>query len=1452
MFLSFLDSDADLVRKALGGESMAFENLVQRYQRKAFAIARAAGAPRGALEDLVQDAFLRAFRELASLREPGRFGPWFLTIVRNVVRSASRKRRLREEGEPLPAPPLAFEESPGEVLEAQELREALWRKVSELPEGIREAIYLYYHEGESAQAVARALGITSATAKWRLMKGREILRGELWRELRDSLRDLLPSARQWKTTGRRLALAALASLPPILGATAAAHAAPGGVSLAKATLGGLSMSGKKIVTPVLLALLLTAGGVALLSLTSRGDRRGEESAAKARAGLVAAPADRSSGAGGAAEKPRDAAEGIAPATKRPVGPASLSGRIRGPGGEPVARARVFAIPLDAWNSVAASLKSDPFAARTDRAEELRRLREAYMKAAGTVPRAESAEGGAYEFRGLSAGIYRILAAHPEYVPSFGSLVDVQSGAPSHRDVTLAAALAISGKVVDAAGRAVAGARIEALSDLEGSLGGSRKADGLAARWEEGKILLDEEKVLSGPDGAFRVGSIEPASYDLTARKDGWIEAKAFSVPAGSQGVVLALEDGAVVAGRVIDPDGKPMAGADVSLDPAPDFEVHKLFDWGRLDLDGPQTRRHHARTGTDGRFEIGGLGDGGFGLLVAAGELPRLKRDLTVVERRTDLGDLILEGPRTISGIVSGPDGGPVALARVWVPRPTRRVGSANSIVVTEPEAIVETKTAADGSFFLHGLPRGPHDVRASSELYADGELRAVESGTRDVTVHLKAGLAIAGKVVDDETSSSVPGAQVRLGLRGEKSAASGPDGSFLIRGLPVTSLHNGWTAVRAHHADYGLFTDYSVSVLGRDQRSPLIIRLSRSQTLTGWVRDARGGAIARAAVWYEVIGLPAEAMGYNPLAGLRTRSASDGAFALPAPSSLRSLIGDPRLFVLASHPTEGSVRVGPLDLARTGERWPEVVVVLAAGATIEGTVSDAGGRPVAGARILVRSLAKSDGASGGPPEFLGAASAAYAGLNGSYRVTGVESGPAAVVASALGYASRTLEGIEVGREPLRLDLALEEGAILEGRVIDGDGNPVAGAEVAAFPKAIQRQIGAGPGGDSDFLRRMSRLAKEGLASARTDAGGRYRIEHLPEGTYDLVARADGFEAVEASDVRTGERPPDLVLERFAAVHGTVLDADTRKAIALFEVDVLDRKKLSTPSQGKSRALSFDYRVASEGELRFEDPAGRFQYDGLRPGDYTLLVKAPGYDFTLEQVTLQGGKVRVVEVFLNRGSQIGGVVVDAETGGPISGVQVGCSLQRGPAEDRGISPFRESFVTGDDGTFSISGLRNGSYHLGATHPLYERGSTPLLEIPASDGTQIELKLKPAGRIEGRIRGLTNLHGVKRRLNHSLDLKRIEAEEKEPKGKRGRSYGMPIHLDPQGNFRADSLAPGTYRLEMKKQEVEQGEVVHLGPSGGFSGNKPVGPEEVVPLGEVEVRPRETTTFDATVP
>src|SRR5688572_18040632 len=224
-------ADARLVADALSGNQGAVEELIARYQHRALAIALAAGVRRDSVPDVLQDAFVRAFRALPQLEAHGSYGAWFLTIVRNVAR-----RSLREV--PRDAPPEELDrladrsgESHADTIERSDFNERLRREVDGLPEGIREAIFLYYYEGESVRRVATVLGTTTAAVKNRLQKGRDLLRDRLWRELRDSLRDMLPSARESRRAARHLSLVVLTSLPAAWGAAAGAStgAPPAGV-----------------------------------------------------------------------------------------------------------------------------------------------------------------------------------------------------------------------------------------------------------------------------------------------------------------------------------------------------------------------------------------------------------------------------------------------------------------------------------------------------------------------------------------------------------------------------------------------------------------------------------------------------------------------------------------------------------------------------------------------------------------------------------------------------------------------------------------------------------------------------------------------------------------------------------------------------------------------------------------------------------------------------------------------------------------------------------------------------------------------------------------------------------------------------------------------------------------------------------------------------------------------
>jgi len=262
-WIPFLSTDALLVRRALLADAGALDTLVLRYQGKAHAVARGQGVPEHAIDDVVQESFLHAIRDLPRLRDHRVFGPWFLSIVRNNGRDLLR-RIAREGAEPLPEDIAAGNPVPVDV----ESREGLWAKVAELPEATREAVFLYYHEGKSTRAVARALGISVSAVKGRLEHGRKLLREKLWREVEESCRRTMPPRDEWNRRGRQLTLALLAA-PTWTAVEAGAGASinmrgllQGAGSSKLSTMMGALMSGKKIGFGVAGLLLLLSGTVA--------------------------------------------------------------------------------------------------------------------------------------------------------------------------------------------------------------------------------------------------------------------------------------------------------------------------------------------------------------------------------------------------------------------------------------------------------------------------------------------------------------------------------------------------------------------------------------------------------------------------------------------------------------------------------------------------------------------------------------------------------------------------------------------------------------------------------------------------------------------------------------------------------------------------------------------------------------------------------------------------------------------------------------------------------------------------------------------------------------------------------------------------------------------------------------------------------------------------------------
>lgn len=191
-------SDADLVQRTLKGNSEAFEGLVARYWPVANAIAASRLYSTAHAEDAAQEALVRAYQDLDKLREPRKFGAWFVTIVRRTVsRMNSREERERANR---PGEECAVYPDPA----GRELRNQVWAAVQQLDDDHRDAILLHYFAGRSAREIAGMLDATPAAVRKRLQRAREAL-GE--RLLRDLSGEFCPTEDRKKKVMRAVAAA---------------------------------------------------------------------------------------------------------------------------------------------------------------------------------------------------------------------------------------------------------------------------------------------------------------------------------------------------------------------------------------------------------------------------------------------------------------------------------------------------------------------------------------------------------------------------------------------------------------------------------------------------------------------------------------------------------------------------------------------------------------------------------------------------------------------------------------------------------------------------------------------------------------------------------------------------------------------------------------------------------------------------------------------------------------------------------------------------------------------------------------------------------------------------------------------------------------------------------------------------------------------------------------------
>jgi uncharacterized GH25 family protein len=424
--------------------------------------------------------------------------------------------------------------------------------------------------------------------------------------------------------------------------------------------------------------------------------------------------------------------------------------------------------------------------------------------------------GAFTFAALPAGSFRFAAAHPEYARGSSALTTLD-GKHDQRDVTitLTAGAAVRGTVVDQNKQPVPGARVRV---------------GIASR--RGMIFEPPRQAYSDAKGAFEIKGL--ARRELTAiamHENGSSQAIDVDTTRGDVGnVQLVLDVTGTIAGIVVDPQGNPIEGVQVSA--GPNFRTQGPLDMSQFRLRGfPQEL-----TDSAGKFVLTGLAKGSYMVQATRSQAASRGRRMaapdsgTVAETGTQNLKLVLAPEGGVKGKVQLADGGTPAMFTV-------QVGFAQ-----------QTFTGTD-AFELDALPPQKYELSVRGPAFQAKAVEVVvEPGkTADVgTITVAKGRSLAGLVVAD--GQPVAGATVYAGRQlfgngtsnaanmgpmgqGAKTETTDAGGKFSIAGFNAGDL-----SIVAEHPDVGRSKAMRVPTTMPGQ-GELVLELQKFGSIKGVLR---------------------------------------------------------------------------------------------------------------------------------------------------------------------------------------------------------------------------------------------------------------------------------------------------------------------------------------------------------------------------------------------------------------------------------------------------------------------------------------------------------------------------------------------------------------------------------------------------------------------------------------
>lgn len=701
------------------------------------------------------------------------------------------------------------------------------------------------------------------------------------------------------------------------------------------------------------------------------------------------------------------------------------------------------------------------------------------------------------------------------------------------------------------------------------------------------------------DGSFAFDKLLAREYTLEARQgDAAGGPVTVRVNGKTEPVIIHLAQASSLELTVLDATTKaPVAGADV-----------------KTTGDTPQS----TQTGADGKATLRGLSSWSGVVVSAAGYAPSsevypISGKAGEVERQT----VLLVGGAAVSGRVVDDAGKPVANARV-----TPESASKIFEVVTRDDMVT---TDAKGAWRIAALPAGTYRFGASHEKLAPGSSEAVKldgrSEVKDVTITLAAGAHIAGKVVSRQ-GTAVPGAAVRVAVKSggyrtsiTRQVYCDDQGAFDVQGLPRAPV----SAIALH--DSGASSTIELDLASKPEQLGLTITLDVDGQIAGVVVDARGQPLPGA----QVSGVPEVTGNEQDLSRWTLRGFASDVTDAGGRFTLTGLEKGP--YRLRAGRTTGG------DATRSADFW-----------STTGTLASAGDTNV---KIVLEDEASIRGKvlypDGSAPEVFSVATTTYgasipfSGKDGAFTLEHVSPGMRALTIDGPGFTRKITDAYEVkpGAATDVGTITVEKGRAIRGKVVRGDGTPVAQAKVMAGGRLI---------GDGAGVASNAAIASSlGIHSAETQDDGTFVIHGA--GLRNTLVVAD--HATEGRSVVTpiGPGTDDVIVTLTLQPPGSLEGKVTSKG------GPVDGALIIAQPQGAARGQF----IVNGG------PDGTFRFDKLSPDHYAVSAARQG--------GIGGGseKTEIVEVVSGQSAH---VAIDLAATGIV--VSVGATFAGGGEPDNAL------------------------------------------------------------------------------------------------------------------------------------------------------------------------------------